>query len=281
VQKSTGLPVDGTRQYSELSLHWVIWYIGLPALLLATIGAALLARRILYRRALVWLLPYAVIAWSTITALWRPAITPDHPWASRRLISVVIPGLLLLAVWTLDWAHRRRLGHGRRTAPVVAAVGALLILAPTGMTSARAMLTKTDQGEVAQTQAMCHAIGQRASVLIVDQPTGDKFTELIRGMCGLPTGRAATTASSLTAMPEDVRRIITKIASTGRRPIVLGFQAASVRPYGPPRRVFSVNTRQDTRTLVTAPTGTRPFTASIWMADATQTRTNPASKAHP
>jgi hypothetical protein len=268
VQKSTGLPVDGTRQYSELSLQWVIWYIGLPALLLATIGAAVLVRRILYRQASVWLLPYALITWSTITALWRPAITPDHPWASRRLIAIVIPGLLLLAVWALDWA---RPGDGRRTASLVVAAGMLLILTPPAVTSARAMLTKTDQGEVAQARAMCRAIGQQASVLIVDQPTGDKFTELIRGMCGQPTGRAATTATSLTASPEDVRRIIANITSTGRHPIVLGFQAASVSPYGTPRRVFYVNTRQDTRTLVTAPTGTRPFTASIWMADAALT----------
>src|SRR5690606_39548077 len=38
VQRIQHLPLDGTRQYSELSLHWVSWYIGLPALLLATLG---------------------------------------------------------------------------------------------------------------------------------------------------------------------------------------------------------------------------------------------------
>ena len=33
-----------------------------------------------------------------------PAITPDQPWASRRLVPAVLPGFILLAVWALSWA---------------------------------------------------------------------------------------------------------------------------------------------------------------------------------
>ncbi|HUR09067.1 MAG TPA: hypothetical protein VM347_41465, partial [Nonomuraea sp.] len=46
-QKANGLPVDGTRLYSELSLHWVSWYVGLPVIVLATVAAAVLVRRLL------------------------------------------------------------------------------------------------------------------------------------------------------------------------------------------------------------------------------------------
>ena len=47
VQKLAHLPIDPHRTYAEDSLYWVIWYIGLPAVLLATFGAALLTRRFL------------------------------------------------------------------------------------------------------------------------------------------------------------------------------------------------------------------------------------------
>ena len=47
LQKLAGLTVNGRQQYYEQSLNWVIWYIGLPAVLLACIGAALLGRRCL------------------------------------------------------------------------------------------------------------------------------------------------------------------------------------------------------------------------------------------
>ena len=98
-----------------------------------TIGAGLLLRPSCCCAAVpTGLLPYAVIAWTTVTTLWRPGITPDHPWASRRLIVVVIPGLLLFALWTVAWAIRsvRRLGYGPQVAACVAVTGALLITVP-------------------------------------------------------------------------------------------------------------------------------------------------------
>jgi len=42
-QRADGLPIQPTRLYYEISLHWVFWYIGVPAVLLGTLGAALLA----------------------------------------------------------------------------------------------------------------------------------------------------------------------------------------------------------------------------------------------
>ncbi len=49
-QQADHLPVDPTRLYYEISLHWVFWYIGMPAVVLGTLGAALLARRCLRGR---------------------------------------------------------------------------------------------------------------------------------------------------------------------------------------------------------------------------------------
>src|SRR5215831_10786314 len=46
-----------------LSLNWVIWYIGLPAVLLGTLGAALLARRSVRGQAPCWTLPLMLFAW--------------------------------------------------------------------------------------------------------------------------------------------------------------------------------------------------------------------------
>ena len=45
LQKLAGLPVNGRRQYYEESLYWVIWYLGVPAVLLGAFGLAVLAKR--------------------------------------------------------------------------------------------------------------------------------------------------------------------------------------------------------------------------------------------
>jgi hypothetical protein len=269
LQEVLRLPPDPYRQYSELSLHWVVWYIGAPAVLLATIGAALLARKLLRRRRTDWVLPYAVIVWTTVTTLWRPGITPDQPWASRRLIVVVLPGLLLFALWVMAWAVRsvRRLGYGPRIAGGVAVAGVLLILVPTVLTSAGLMFTPIEQGEVTQARSMCRQIGPRATVLIVERVTADRFTQLIRGMCDVPSGRVLARPGSSTAASEDVVRIAEKVAAAGRRPVVLGANPVDVAPYGRARQVFHVSTQRDSSSLVTAPKGTWSLTINVWMAD--------------
>src|SRR6202042_1967395 len=45
LQRAAGLPLDPRRLYAEDTLYWVIWYIGLPAVLLGVFGLALMARR--------------------------------------------------------------------------------------------------------------------------------------------------------------------------------------------------------------------------------------------
>jgi hypothetical protein len=269
LQRSQGLPVDPNRQYSELSLHWVAWYIGVPAVLLAAVGAALVLRDLLRRRRTTWLLPYALIIWTTVATLWRPGITPDHPWASRRLIGVVIPGLLLFALWAVAWAARqaRRFIQDRRLSAGVAVVGALLILVPTARTSAPMSVVRTEEREVSQTQAMCRAIGPNASAIIIERVTGDRFTQLIRGMCGTPAARVRVRPGFKTAPEQDVLRVVQKVVAAGRRPVLLGADGVDVSPYGPARRVFHIYTRRDASTLVSAPQGTWSLTINVWMAD--------------
>ncbi|MCO5969215.1 hypothetical protein [Actinoallomurus soli] len=269
LQRSQNLPLDPNRQYSELSLHWVAWYIGIPAVLLAAVGAALVLRDLLLRRRTAWLLPYALIVWTTVATLWRPGITPDHPWASRRLIGMVIPGLLLFALWAAAWLARRArrfLPDRRRVAAVVAVAGALLILAPTAWASAPMSVMRTEEREVSQAQAMCRAIGPNASVLFVERVTGDRFAQLIRGMCGTPTARVRIAAGFKNPTENDVRRVVQKVAAAGRRPVLLGADSVDVAPYGQARRVFHIHTRRDASTLVSAPRTTWSLTINVWMS---------------
>ena len=102
-QRADHLPVEPTRLYYEISLRWVFWYLGIPAVVLGTLGAALLARRCLRGRAPLWTLPLITFAWTIVVTLYPPAIVPDQPWASRRLVPAVLPGFILLAVWAVRW----------------------------------------------------------------------------------------------------------------------------------------------------------------------------------
>ncbi|SNS46745.1 hypothetical protein [Actinomadura mexicana] len=264
IQKIQDLPVDGTRQYSELSLYWVVWYVGVPALLFAAFGAALLVRRLLRGQSPEWLLPYAMVVWTTAQVLVRPGITPDHPWASRRLIGLAIPGLLLFTVFASAWTVKRvrRLGYGPRMVRTGAIAGVALMLAPIVLTSGGYLVTRTEQGEVAAVDGMCRALRPRASVVVVEQATADRFLQVVRGECGLPAARTTGSAS-----PADVRRVVAGVRRAGRRPVVMAARPEQVAPYGTPRHVLHLVTRQDGRTLTGPPGGTWGLTMDVWTAE--------------
>ncbi|MFC7568851.1 hypothetical protein ACFQU9_37510 [Actinomadura namibiensis] len=265
LQRFEKLPVDGARQYYENSLIWVAWYAGVPALLAATIGSALLARRLLRGRDPQWLLPLAVVAWTSVTTLWRPGITPDQPWASRRFLPVVIPGLLLIALWATARAVRayRRNGHGPRATRAVA-VGAVTVLAVPALGMAiPSFYPPVERGSVAGVAGLCRQIGGgKRSVVIVDKLTGERFSQVVRGMCGRPAARTVAGAR-----PDDVRRIIDRIRAAGRTPVVLGAKPDDVAPYGRPRHALKLRARQDGHTLVSPPHGTWTYNVDVWLAE--------------
>ncbi len=279
-QIANGLVPDKSRLYYEHSLDWLFWYVGLPAVVLATVAAAVLTRRLtrggLTRGGLTegeefgWLLPLAVIGWTTVTTLWRPAITPDHPFAARRLVPIVIPGLVLLAVWGLRWLTRR-LARTRwfaarpaRSRAAVAA-GALLLAVPPAITSIGTAFTPVNRGEAAALAGLCRAIPANASVLVAERVTGDRLTQVLRGQCGLPTARVVYPRGSDVPRPADVWRLVEAVRRTGRLPVLLAAEPEQLMAYGPATRVMSLRTRQDERSLVDPPNGTWSLAIDVWM----------------
>jgi hypothetical protein len=274
------LPVDPTRLYWEQSMDWLFWYVGLPAVALATLGAALLARRCLRGEAPpTWTLPLVTFAWTIVVTLYRPAITPDQPWASRRLVPAVLPGVILLAVWGLSWIIGRlramdlhRVVYGGLVLCLLAA-----LLLPGTITSfglrprsggpvgikivADGTAVKTTyRGEPAAVTSLCAAIPAGSSVVIVDSATADPFSEVVRAMCGEPT------TGLRSDNPAAVRQVISGIVAAGRRPVLLAATPSQLAPFGGPARlVMRMRTTMDASNLTTAPTGVRPYNINIWM----------------
>ncbi|MEV0996663.1 hypothetical protein [Nonomuraea sp. NPDC050202] len=267
IQRANGLPVDGTRLYFESSLHWVVWYVGAPAVLLATIAAALLVRRLLRGgSSFEWLLPLAVVGWTTVTTLLRPEITPDHPWAARRLVPVVIPGMILLASYGLARLRRLTDRHGPQVLKWGMAAAVVLVLVPPVVTSIGTAFTPVERGEAAAVEAMCAQIPADASVLTVERVTGDRFVQVVRGMCGKPAAQVARVGSADLAPESEVRRLIERVRAAGRVPVVLGAEQGQVSPYGAASQIMELVTRQDERSLTEAPNGTWSLRMNVWMA---------------
>jgi hypothetical protein len=290
LQRLEHLPVDPGRLYAEDTLYWVIWYVGVPTLLLGAFGVALLVRWCL--RALlswrdpsgaarVWGLPLMVICCGSAAVLWQPETVPDQPWASRRLVPLVLPGLILCAIWASAWFCRRARSRGasRTAASVVAGFCVVALLVPTVATTFGLGLThsgrggslrpsadglalkRTGSGEVGAVNQLCSSLGPSASVLILDRLVADQFSQVIRGMCGVPV------ASMVGQPPQAVQNVLVGIERVRRRPVLLGALPSEVSAYGgSPLRVLNLLTTQDPHTLTTPPTTPSPARYVIWMS---------------
>jgi hypothetical protein len=282
-QQGNHLPVDPTRTYAELSLRWVFWYLGVPAVVLAAIGVALLSRRCLRGQAPVWTLPLVAFAWAIVVFLYRPAITPDQPWGSRRLVPSVLPGFILLAVWATGWliaALRRAGAPAVLRATLAACLVALLVLpaaittfglrlssgGPAGVRLAAVGLAfKTSyQGEAGAVNGLCAAIPRGSTVLFLSGGIAGNLAQVVRGMCGDPT------ADIVNPRPAAVGQDVLSIMQAGRRPVLLAATRSQLDHYGGPiRQIMMLRITWDAHTLTTAPLSPWPYSFTVWMSEPT------------
>lgn len=227
LQLRQGLTVDGGRTYAEQTVAWLSWWVGIPALVIALAALAWAVRTAAVHwtegEALPsWTGPLLVGAGSTVLTLWRPGITPDHPWAERRLL-IVLPFVVVLCVAAAAYAVR----HLSRRAPVAVAVAAGVALAaatlvPTALATWPHRSERVELGELAAVEGLCLQLGEQDVVLAVDSRAANEWPQVVRGQCG----RAAlSTTNALRRDPARLADAVTTIQRalepSGRRLVLL------------------------------------------------------------
>ena len=290
VQRLQHLRLDPGRTYAEDTLYWVVWYVGFPAILLGGFGLALLVRRcvgalITWRdpagAARIWGLPLAIICVGSAAALWYPAVVPDQPSASRRLVPLVLPGLIVCAIWASAWlvGRARVRGAGAVATSFVSVCCVAALLVPTIVTTFGLGLThsgeggalqpvadglatkRIGEGQISAVRGLCASIRPDSSVIVLDRLIAERFLQVIRGMCDVP-------AASMVGQPAGaVATVVSGIERAGRRPVLLAARPRQLAGYGgSPVRVLDLLTTQDPHTLTQPPTTPWPAHYVIWLA---------------
>lgn len=269
LQQKLGLPVDGTRTYAESSLHWLAWWLGWPAIALGIAGAAILVRRVLAGRDTAWIPVLTVGLGAIALTLWRPGITPDHPWADRRFVPVVLPVLVLYATFAITALTRQR-WFGSRVSPVggpgravVGTVGMAAILVPTVLAAIPLLGSRTEAGSLAAIEGLCAHLRPDDAVLLVDNRARTEWGPSIRGECGLPAvgARQPTDPAALSAVSARIRASgHTPVLLAAEMPQLLTDSGLAAEP------VVDVVLDVDQRTLVDRPDRTVPERFQVWIA---------------
>lgn len=252
LQQTEGQAVDEARTYAEQSARWLGWYLGLPALTAGLLGwAALTWRTIADRldRTVPFLLTFSGLA---TLYLWRPSITPDHIWADRRFLPVVIPGLLVCAAWLLDrlWS-RTSIGRQPLASRVgLAAVAVLMVALPLRLMLPVAELHE-EAGLAREIAAACDRLGDDAAVLLLDEEGTAmhyRMTQPLRSHCGVPAAWADDTITN--------RRVRELAGRAGDRTLYLLAERPESfegRPVGQPFTLLAHRSTRLAPTLTTPP----------------------------
>ncbi|MFC7491582.1 MULTISPECIES: hypothetical protein [unclassified Knoellia] len=275
LQLRQGLTVDGGRTYAEQTVAWLSWWVGVPALVIALAALAwafrLVASHWVAREPLpAWTGPLLVGAGSTAMTLWRPGITPDHPWAERRLV-IVLPFVILLCVAAAAYAVR----HLSRRAPVAVAVGAgVAVVAATIIPTASATwphrAERVELGALASVEGVCASFRDGDVVLAIDSRAANEWPQVVRGQCG----RAAL--STTQTLRQDPPRLATTVAAIDRAVTARGGRLVLLAAEGTTqlealrandiRQVSDVFVAEDDRLLEQRPDGLVPLSLEVWTA---------------
>jgi len=274
LQLRQGLPVDGGRTYAEQTVTWLSWWVGVPALVIALAALAWAVRVAASRWTSgeslpPWTGPLLIAAGSTVLTLWRPGITPDHPWAERRLV-IVLPFVVLLCVAAAAYAVR----HLSRRTPVAVAIAAGVALAaativPTALATWPHRSERVELGELAAVEGVCSQLGDDDVVLAVDSRAANEWPQVIRGQCG----RAAlSTTSALrkddAALATSVGALAQRVSEGGGRLLLLAADSPdvieSLAP-GSQRLALDTSVLEDARLLERRPDHLVTLPLRVWL----------------
>ena len=273
--------------YAPLSLHWIYWYTGFFAIALAVVAYAMLGRRCVKGQAPVWVLPLLVFACATLAFLYQPGITPHQPYASRRLVPAVLPGVLLLAVWLASWlAEKSRavylvdvpafLKRAPRAFVIICCAGVIALPPAAGNFGGLAFI-RTFAGEIPALEHACQGIPKGSSVLFIDYNMMDGFGQAVRGMCDVPVAAVHTTIPE-SVVPDkgnDVPAVkiiaaVRAIEDSGHHPLVLAPSLAEFAPLvkqfgdGKVSVLLTLAVNNDAHVLFGAPRGISPESWTIY-----------------
>jgi hypothetical protein len=276
VQQSLGMAIDPTRSYYEDAARWLSWYVGWATLAIALAAAAWLSYEVIEGRRREWMLILFVVLGTAAAVLFRPSITPDHPWADRRFVPVVLPGVMLLAVagtrYWMRWLDVR-IATPQRWQPaslaaaqtLLVAILAAVVLLPTWDGSRKVIKTQTEAGEVGLVHKVCAQLEPHDVVLMFGGRGETEWPGTMRIMCGAATAYLANPTDVLA-----IAQIEASVKAVGGtvRVLVDSDSDRSAVPGDvewPAQPVATLNTDEVGHTLVTRPDSTSGLPFQMWL----------------
>ena len=249
--------------YDSSSFRWFVWYLGIFTVLLAVIGFIALGVKAVRSDSAALILLAAALP-VTFLYIARPSIAPDHLWAMRRFLPVVLPAMTIAAAAAAAWATSAIDGwQPRLRAPFVAAAIAAMVV-PAAASGLPLLGAQIQGGALHAVLSVCNATGDNAAIAIEPYALlGTELPQTIRGFCGVPSagikaGVQVPLASYARAWKADGRQLY--VISAARRPVRVSAPHAIQIAH-----LVIRDAREPNRTLGRRPDSYAPRPVDLWL----------------
>jgi len=220
LQALYGMDVNGYRDYAEITINWMVWYIGPVLVVLSVAGFAFAIHKALTSRNIIWVISLASILAVSILYFVRPSITPDQIWAARRFLPVTLPGIAIFGALGLqmlnDWKRKKIFGLQTRSVAIVLAV--LAITFPLTV-SYPFLPIRTWSTQLTQIDRTCDAVPKNAAIVWYGT-AGRHLLRPIDAVCNIDNFRATHSMYDKDSMKEAY-----KIADSAGKKLYVGVYA--------------------------------------------------------
>lgn len=188
MQVSVGQSVDPYRTYAEQTVTWLGYYMGPLLLLFAATGMVIVVRRVVVSKdGLLYLPLLLVVSMYSALLLNIPGIAPDQPWAMRRFLPVVIPGLAIFCAIALESVYKKLLSSkGFFVRYGLLSVVLISLLLPILYISQPFLRLRSYGGQLEQIKTICSHIPKDGGLIWVGS-SYQSGIQTVRAYCDVPS----------------------------------------------------------------------------------------------
>jgi hypothetical protein len=245
------------------AFRWFAWYLGTVTLALIVVGFVVLGVQSLRSDTPAFMLLATGLP-VTLLYVARPSISPDHLWAMRRYLPVVLPVMTIAAAAAAIYltALLARWRSWTRIPATFVLVAAMLI--PAARAGKPLYDAQMQRGALDAVHEICRTVGPDAAVAIEpDALLASTLPQAVRGFCGVPA--AGVQRKPTQTLAENARAW----ESQGRRLYVASAkQGPDVGPTGTATQVAHVmisDAKEPARVFGRRPVTYVPRPAEIWI----------------
>lgn len=177
--------IGGLSQYSyaKYSAYWTPWYIGSAISVLGVIGLSISAAESLRRKHLLLTASLIVVIGTSLVYLIRPSIALDQIWAARRLLPVILPGIVIFGVLAIDWLYEQYADKVKYQYVIAGLCSVALVITP--LTISRPLIRLKPFEQLGALNSVCQSVPRNAAILWLGSLATQTIVQPTRGVCGI------------------------------------------------------------------------------------------------